>query len=231
MKLIHLLEYDYDADSKLIVKSRNAFTKLKTYIKNGIDDSEISNKWERSERWGGFIIPFGEIDNTYNKLIIILADKNIGNAGFSKLKTSNYDGVIVLPILIEPFKLMYADTRLNKNMFVHEFTHYLDTKRYKSDFRSLSAKQLDAGNISKYLSNPAEFNAFFIETLESIENMFESNSQLADKFLIDFNSFLTFFKTMFPQKLSDKFDDIYNKKFKKRVYSTYQQIKEKYKGI
>jgi hypothetical protein len=228
MKLMQLLEYDYESDSKLVLKSRNAFAKLKEYIKNA---AENSNKWERSDRWGGFVIPFSKIDNTYNKLIIVLADKNIGNAGFSKLKTSNYDGVIVLPILIEPFNLMYADTRLNKNMFVHEFTHYLDTKRYKSDIRSSSAKQLDAGNITKYLSSPAEFNAFFIETLESIENMFEDNSQLANKFLVDFNSFLTFFKTMFPQKLSDKFDDIYNKKFKKRVYNTYQQIKEKYKGI
>ena len=104
---------------------------------------------------------------------------------------------------------------VSENTFVHEFAHYLDSKRYKNTYKFVNPKN----DGYKYYNSPEEYNSFYIELVSQIMKN--------KKKLLNFN-FDDFLKH--SMKYADKnFIKSLNKsnlnKLKKRIYKLYNHLK------
>lgn len=104
---------------------------------------------------------------------------------------------------------------VDENVFVHEFTHYLDKLRYSPTY-----KQKNQKTKSDYYNSPQEFNAFYIEIVHYI---MKNKTRLTK---LDFSDFIknvlnrgekNYLKSLTPDNLF---------KVKKRLFGLYNEIKK-----
>jgi hypothetical protein len=175
-------------------------------------------------------------------LIFIFAhsrEKNqntIMTGGFGWTPNKKY-AVIILNFLIKPYDFKHADTRLNKQTFVHEYIHYLDACRRKDKLESPEVKRnlplpdLDISDEAyNYFNDPAEMNSYYQEAAISIKNVLnkikEFNPERFFSIMQNFISFkediVYFFKEDWIKNLSPE----NSRKFNKRLYNLYVNLKE-----
>lgn len=105
---------------------------------------------------------------------VILAPKG-AQSRLSPMKSGEGYVIVIGDVLVDERDTTYLDTRINsqtvRKQFVHEFVHYLDSKRNPVLFRSgtRAAKAAHAGQHEKYFQTPEEFNAWFQGTAQEIE--------------------------------------------------------------
>jgi hypothetical protein len=122
-----------------------------------------------------------------------------------------------------------------KTTFVHEFTHLVDNLRYSSTKigKKSSTHKLNTSGFDAYINTPEEFNAFFIELTNflytNIITLAKEDPDLADMFL---SSYKEFEQSMIGDKkkkeIMKSFTPEYRKRFKKRLYTVYDELKDMY---
>lgn len=170
--------------------------------------------WFNYSREDGFYLGLGWISPKYKNLVVVFTPKGFIKGGFGNMGTKK---VIVMAILIGKNDTKHLATRFNKDLFVHEFIHALDDKRYGGRMSMDGAKVLDNQGEAAYYNTSGEFNAYYQEGANAVVRLL--TGEHGDKV---FN--LSNFHTFQPQatKLFDKdwvtaLNPINRKKFLKRL--------------
>lgn len=143
---------------------------------------------------GGYILPVRWVNDAYDDLLILftpapskaITGQYASAGGFFK---SNGMGVIVIPCLMAPNNPQFLDTRFavgSKKSFVHEFMHYLMSKRKPANVRG-SARHVEAGDVGTYFNDPDEVNAYYQEAahgvIEFMNTVVEKSPEQARRWL------------------------------------------------
>jgi len=214
-----------------------AYDKAKKLLDKAYDHWEKTGNvpLEEHRNSKGWVLPgrkFGYLD-----LVIILSSGT--GTGFSLSVGSNNRGDklrgIVLDTLIGPNDFKYANTRFNKRDFVHEFIHYLDAKRGHD--KQNTVKLLKAKGEKAYYNTPAEFNAYFQEGAQEVEDLFKGVARAKPDHLKVMLASLDTFKhwvvtksgsAFFSRHWFDSLEGKWKKKFLKRLYTLYQAMVKEY---
>lgn len=206
-------------------------------VQKWLKDKEEQDFFSRSKQFAGFAIGLDKIPGIkkqyHNVLLILGSSKKKPSGGIGDIKIKNYRHVIVNNVLISDYNLKHADTRFRKDVFIHEFIHYLDTFRDKGK-KTGSADKFRSGGDSEYYNDESEFNAFYQEGLASLIGIFDGFVDMKIDHLLDryfdgdFKQFkkhaISFFNQDFVSELNNKNE----KKFLKRLYQSYTDLKKKY---
>lgn len=229
----YIFESDY-TDQKYTDRAQKIFKKVRNALKNG--------EYKKMSSDNGYIIHGEDIDPSINDLVFAFVHPShdilnqgvvnkienfVTNYSLGVLKDGRY--IIICGNLIEPNSDKYIDTRLNKDLFVHEFIHYLDKKRYGKSKKN--TKTIDL-SIEDYYNTPEEFNAYYQEGAYGLRNFFKKNGHVPDDIkkekIKDFETFknvaLRFFDEHFIKGLNKKF----KKKFNKRLAGLYNRVANQY---
>lgn len=226
----YIFESDY-TDQQYTDKAEKIFNKVRKALKN--------DKYKHLSSDDGFILYGNNIDPSISDLVFFFVHPNHnilkqGVVSRSEDVVTNYslgvlkDGrhIMICGNLIEPNNDKYIDTRLNKNLFIHEFIHYLDEKRYGKNKKK--TKTIDLETFEDYYNTPEEFNAYYQEGAYALRNFFKKDGFVPDEIkqekIKNFYSFkklaLKFFDEHFVKELNKKF----KKKLNKRLAGMYHRI-------
>jgi len=214
------------------------FDKLQKWVKKNMKN--MDKKAHRLDDFGGWAIDAGLVDPVHQGMAIILASPESEYAKRSPMGMKvlasfghfkNNFPAIFLFSLNGDFDVEHADTRLSgaKTNFVHEFIHYLDSLRMKSNQKS--AQKL-LKSVAAYYNSPEEFNAFYQEGVFEIYRLLGSNSMVPinkQKELLG-KSFEEFFSKIssfgFDEDFVESLDNKYMRKLKKRLSDVYADIRD-----
>jgi len=154
-------------------------------------------------------------------LVVLLVPKGDSEPGLGKL--TNGKDIVVLPVMKGPFDSRHLDTRVTKELVVHELSHFLDKGRDKG-------KPVNPNDLKVYFNHPSEFNAYFQEganKAESIKDNWEGRNEKAIEYMFGDKSFKefkvkisNFWDKDFTKYLSSK----NKKKFDKKLYKLWEGL-------
>jgi len=115
-----------------------------------------------------------DLDGDYPDLVVLFVPKQttviggqyVSAGGFFRKQGKSY---IVIPCLLAPNDPTHLSTRFGaggKKPFIHEFMHYLMSKRTKA--RHGSAKSIEANDEAGYFNNADEMNAYYQEAAQDM---------------------------------------------------------------
>lgn len=177
---------------------------------------------------GGWALDARIIDQKYKNLIFIIGYGGKYGGGFGK--KGKYSIISFSP-LSAPFDTKFFKQGLerNRNIFVHEFIHYLDSLRRKSGEGDSSVKLEES--LESYYNDPDEFNAYYQDGVSKIDEVFFEDGRMSkSKMKFWENSFPKWInkwgKFFFDNDFINHLNPKYTKKLKKRLYSVHQEIKK-----
>jgi hypothetical protein len=234
MKLTHLFEASSSRDKAFRKEAENYFNEVIQFFKN--NESHLHTAFQQGSN-GALTILIGRwvndshLDMDHSRLGLIFFPKDkIRGGGFGFAKSIP---VLVFYMLDEPYDTTDLVKKLKnkRDVFIHEFIHYLDWKR--SQHRKEEASFEDD---EKYFNSPGEFNAYYQEAISEFEvTLSGAEKQMLDKSLLktkivglryqDFEeNVLAFFHPDFRKIVKGK----YRQKLKKRLYDLWKYKYEKY---
>jgi len=147
---------------------------------------EVSTLVKSDGKAVGIAIPFNNVkrglamfkdDNIAVTLQKVVSNENITIKGLIEpLKNGRVIRLYCLPenyvVSIENMKEMKKLFEKNKETFLHEFIHFLDSKRWKEDFfKSGTLELAKSGDITDYISSDKEYNAYAQQIIFKIDNI------------------------------------------------------------
>lgn len=169
-------EADATMDAALRARAVRAYEDVVAWTKA---NAEKLSTYQELARFHGWAVPFevmaGERsrEHDFPPLLVVFGDQR-QNAGLGTAPSSHgLVSVLIWPVLKAPFDATYIDTRVTglhaRTMFVHEFTHFIDSLRRKAG-QSQSATKSRAGDMAGYFQTPDEFNAYYQEGADRLED-------------------------------------------------------------
>lgn len=224
-------------DSGYRAEARTFVTKLKDFLGKikGLSNSDLADYGVEpvsQKPWlGGYTFKASRVDRRYSDLIILMLPFNHprmqgeGHVVRAALGTSGSFKVMFLGNLLKDFSLEHCDTRLRPEDVVHEFVHYLDMGRNRSN-RVNTVRYADSGDFDSYFNDPVEFNAYFQEMAFGLEGLMGTESKLRDypekfAYYSTWEGFQDMAKTL---SVYDKLSGKYKKKFMKRLYGLWKEL-------
>jgi len=233
----YIKEATYRGDKLFRDIAKKAFGKFQKVL------DKYYREWEKTGRIGlpehkgsgGYIVYGHEFG--YPQLIVILADVSIGTAGYATKAGKDYKGnplkAIILPVLKAPMDFQYANTRINKASFEHEFIHFLDDLRGK-DYQN-TAKLRDEKGDKAYYNTASEFNAYFQEGAAEVEDLLKHVWKVKPDKVTEILSSMEVFKNwmlvktdFFSKNWHQSLDLKWKRKFLKRLATYYKGLVKKY---
>lgn len=190
---------------------------------------ELENGNYTTLKDGSKVLKGSDVSYNYYNLLILFIDKNadytkppFGNAefkaGYAFGKTEN-NRVIILNNLRDGNAVYQG---INKESFIHEFIHYLDSQRSKKYSPNFS----DKTTLSDYYNSPFEFNAYYQASATFVTKMLQQEN-LLKLFKEKYKTYDIFYKWMIEIVFDKSFIKNLNTKnlikLKKRVYTIYQE--------
>lgn len=183
----------------------------------------------------GYIV-YG-VEFGYPQLIVILSDNSSGDPGYATHAGKDYKGnplkAIVLPTLKAPMDFEYANTRISKRDWEHEFIHFLDDLR-GSDYQN-TAKLRDEKGIKAYYNTASEFNAYFQEGAAEVEDLLKYVWKVKPDKVTEILSSMEVFKNwmlvktdFFSKDWHQSLDLKWKRKFLKRLATFYKGLVKEY---
>lgn len=227
MRAVLPLFENAETDAECRAEARALFSKLKAFLK-GEGNHHLIEPVDSPKFPGGMLVSGNLVDPDYYDLAIVLTSEptefgdyvSRGSFGVS----SNGFKVIVLPCLLNPFDLTYADTRLNFSAFLHEFIHYLDHNRSKQTTNSI--EMLKGKGDSAYFNDPGEFNSMFHEVAAKMENFLNNPKAKLGLFLSDWTSFQKLAERLAEKEWREMMSPKYRVKFLKRLYQLFNKLND-----
>jgi hypothetical protein len=234
-------------------EAKRAYDKLIEFLKQ----SDLRGKVDPLLHDTGYALDFSDVDSKYEKLHILWFSshnrKSLGEFGeiASHLYPESRAYQIKLFALGDNFfvddegyekelydsldQLQYVT---HKQIFTHEFIHYLDRLRRKKQIPFEKLKELNRKKTpSEYLSDPDEFNAWYQEKVSELDRLITKVGEkaphlLTENWLTTFKDFMQLVRTQFttgPIKWDlDILDEKYQRKLKKRLYGLWQHYQQRY---
>lgn len=174
----------------------------------------------------------------YPRFFIVLAPFRTGTARFGK---RGKDHAIILPVLTqetlesENGGLMAQRVGDVREVFIHEFTHYLDELRYKGKTHMASAELKKKGGEKGYFNSAVEFNAYFQGGASEAEKY--AADLPAGKFATMFGrpgsgyrKFRKHYEHLFNKTFRRALEGKWKKKYEVRLWQLYQDMLERDRG-
>ena len=233
----YMKEATYSQDKLFRDISKKAWGKFKKVLDKKYQEWEKTGRVDLPEHKGsGGYIVYG-MDFGYPQVIVILADKSIGNAGYSTNAGKDYKvnqlKAIILPTLLSSMDFKYANTRVNKTDWEHEFIHFLDDLRGK-DFQNTS-KIRDTQGDKAYYNTASEFNAYFQEGASEVEDLLKHVWKVKPDKVTEILSTMEVFKSwmlvktdFFSKNWHQSLDLKWKRKFLKRLATFYKGLVKEY---
>jgi hypothetical protein len=149
-----------------------------------------------------FVYPIGSSRNPFY-------DKQNNRLVFFTLSQSNKND---FKINVDLAKIRFGSW-VEENEFIHEFTHYLDSLKYRNTYKVKNPADLES-----YYNSPEEYNAY---TQELISYIWKNKKKLIE---LPYNKF---YKKVFKYKkdFTDNLTVLNRRKLKKRLYKIYSDFK------
>lgn len=173
-------------------------------------------------------------ENKYKLLFLIGTKNKIKNPALGWLnRIGEKVAILLFNNLISSYSLQYASTRISKEVFIHEFIHYLDAGRGNElgrETKHVSPEDV-AFNWEKYFNNPSEMNAYYQENIDTlnniVNNLVEANHiNSITKMKAGFESFFKFAIRFFNQGWWQMLTPENKKRVQKRLYHFYETKKD-----
>lgn len=214
-----------DENRQKRLRATQFYNDLINYVKN-------NSKSFRYGEDGSLTIAADKVSDIFKgkNLKIMFTAKGSSGIGVHKKTGETF---ILVNALKNPFDAKHLDTRISKDVIIHELTHFQD-KGYNK------GKPVSIATPSVYANHPSEFNAYVEEGIARIERMLEiakekekEDAVTAEKVKAHFFGSGTF--SEFKDRVSEKFwpkEFIENlnkkniRKFNKRLYQLWGDSKE-----
>lgn len=235
-------EATYERDSQSLSTATSIADDVYDYLRRVEDNHRLIDSWSEAAKIGGWVFPLylATSNKLVHKMVLgvgVAAGDSKGS--FGVINKPKFDSIIILKFLLSEHDLKYISTRFAgaaKSTLIHELTHYIDYKRYTGNFKkSTNTHQmvLDKKFVN-YVNDPLEYNAHYIQAMADVEAVIEGMYRYDDPatfnaFMSDFKEFVILFKKMYSQSYLALVNSKYKKKILKRMYTTYNGLKVKYK--
>lgn len=239
------IEESYETDMETIDLARNIYDKIVNKIKN--NNPSNWSKWKEISNQDMFAryikIQISEDVITPLDVFVRMSYRKIDMGGSYTHNKNSLELYFKIPEILnvhskgkEAKNNLLEKIERNRDVLVHEITHYLDHER--GDLESLPNTNdlYKVKGYSAYLNNPVEYNAHYLQFIESVEekiDMLLDISGIDDLFEFEFSDYKTFFKKMKnmidKSTWIDKLTEKWRKKFHRRFYKYYDNKKEKLK--
>jgi hypothetical protein len=175
-----LVEADPARDRAFRAEAEQFYSKLTNWLKRQKSMKKYRLlKYQRKDDPGkavySYEIPpkaFG-LGKKYPGFLVVLTPFRTGTARFGK--TSDGERAVIMPVLMsdaletESGNEMATNLGYIREVFIHEFIHFLDDLRYKGKPTVASAALKQKGGKAAYYNSPVEFNAYFQGGASEIE--------------------------------------------------------------
>ena len=208
-------------DVENILLAESLVKKVGTWFKL---HSEVLEEYGKQNSQGLWLFPIKYIDSRYKDLYLGLGKKSSNvKGGFSKTSKGSY---VVLNILgdagLQTKNLDQWISVGGSKVFIHELTHYFDSKKYKNKLDPQKKPETEE-DYSEYFNSPQEWNAFWQEGVSSIIWLLE-RPELQEHFLKNFNMFEAFVKKQMDEEFLKALNPENKRKLQKRIYNLYQEF-------
>ncbi len=210
--IIRLIEASYQTDKEFRDIATSAFDKVVDAIKN---------KRYQTLTDGSFLLDGSEIGENLSILLVPTSKESSLGANYSGgLGTYKGKPILVLTNVGSDVNTMH--NKIKKDIFVHEFIHYLDKNRHKD-----KSYKPNINSVEEYYNNPSEFNAFYQDGIRFIDDMLR-NPAISGKFKEKFSDFQSFYDwinngTYFDREFLKNMNEETKKKFQKRLYTVWNE--------
>jgi len=160
------------------------------------------------------------IDKKYDADVLLVNTLNIAETPFFDSDSSTFVFFIISQVNNkESFENNSYMARIrfkswvDENVFVHEFTHYLDRLRYKSTYKFKNHETDD-----EYYNSPVEYNAFYSEIVREI---IKNKKKLMG---LSFNEFYKKVTKYGSQSFINSMSTVTEKRLKNRLYKLYVEL-------
>ena len=229
MKFIELLE-DEDSDQFARLAAREAADTIVEWLEKY---GEAAYK-KLQKTTSGYKISASSLGLPYKNLTIYFGQGEDA-ASYGNIAGDPDKKVILMKIIRTASDIKNLDIRFkkNKNIFVHEFIHYLDDQKisYSNTGVSQDYDWDSQDDWKRYINSPEEYNAYYQQAIAKLEDRldeFESKMEgdafeRLRKFLLNMNTqeFVEWFKSknanFFHNEIVDYFNEKYGRKLDKRL--------------
>lgn len=146
-----------------------------------------------------------------------------GGFGFYK----NKHPVVVLYHLPKTKDFLMA-MKTAKTTFIHEYIHYLDWVRMGRKMNVFQQSGRSSVGPVEYYNNSIEYNAYYQETLQKIDERLREDPEMSRFFLQSFDSFFSFFVGRANTHYLDNLNNKNRRKLMKRLYDYFVTHKDEY---
>lgn len=169
MRVADIVEAE-DDDRSARASAMSVFQKIKAYLERAEDDPEAYLKPQRYAG-GSFMVRAQRVAKDLPDDLVFGFTPQGNNHGFGHLPDGT--SVILISCLIRPGDPKFLATRFGAKVasFVHEFQHYLLSKR--TGDKKTSAAKADSGDMTGYYNDAEETNAFFHEAVIEFERLIQ----------------------------------------------------------
>lgn len=243
---------DAVSDAKHSSYASSQFYNILMYLR-GMNVTELFNDKNIAIQKGDYPIINGTIIGDNDLLIMLKDSDGYRNGAYGDIKpgtpyyTRGFRKVIVLNVLsnnashyalnlqtipddVDIGSVIASKMMAGETTFIHEYTHYMDFKRFKNK-NSGAGETLVVTDMDykKYYNTPEEFNAFFTEGLNKFLNTMKSHDiQKRKRYFSIFPTFETFIargaSAFWDAGFLQFLDEKYRKKFNKRLYAIYKYV-------
>jgi len=176
------------------------------------------------------------VSRKYPNFFVTLSPFRTGTARYGKAKKGRR---IILPILTvevlesESGPEMARYLGYIREIFIHEFIHYLDDIRYVvPGWAPASAKVVKDGGQRAYYNSPVEFNAYFQGGAFEVEKRVAElePGEFSRLFGRSFKKFRKHYESLFNKNFRRMIKDKWKKKYEVRLWQLYQDMLERDRG-
>jgi hypothetical protein len=240
-----LVEADPAQDRAFRRKAEEFYDKLLSWLK-----AQDSMKKYRSRKWNAYpgvadaysyevtskVIGF---DQEYPEFAVWFSPFRTGTASFGKrgrLKVINMPVLTADALQTESGHEMGVNLGWVREIFIHEFIHYLDDLRYKGKPTVASAALKKKGGEAAYFNSPAEFNAYFQGGASDIEKHAAEMKpgQFERKYGrpgTGFKKFRKDFEHIISKSFRKALKDEWKRKYEVRLWQLHQDLLARSRGL
>lgn len=222
----YLVEATYQRDKAYRDTAEDFYYALVKFLKTRPE------QMEPRESDGGFLVYAMQFwrHPLARKLAVVFTPRPKMGVVKSGIGTAGSMKVLVFPVMMGPGDRRYLDTRLNKDIVVHEMVHCMDPGFGKARG---SAKRFDAGNAAGYYNTPGEWNAYWQEGAAKFERLLSNDGMRSPQ------AFKTFFgdgsleeigkrvKHFWEPNFIESMSTKTSRKFDKRLAQLWKEMKKK----
>lgn len=236
--LEELIEATGAADREQQIVAEMFFDKVRKFLGSTANRRKLL-KAELDDGGTGLAFAASAVDKRFDDLFFVLLPSHYRPPGSMRPSNDMPGKTVRIDLSVLPKtpvgRLKKVDIGKLEVVFIHEFVHYLDSKRRKG--KQLQGKAAITGS-SAYFNSPSEFNAYYQGGASNLVGALDilakrGQSKNIDAVLKNFDAFIDFATKFsggetFNRKWIKGLDNKYRRKFLLRAHKLYSDLVDKY---